>query len=147
MYERTFFSYRHACADGQHQADNLREFLFRTGDPSSNVSVKAAREGTPADSVVVSSNLRRTLHTGLIALHPRLERNPGEKVLLLAQLQEMSRNVDTNSITPARKCPELGIVSRRLGSGHAKPETWVDPSSCTGNKKMCQSALPRFNDF
>lgn len=133
--------------EGCDQADGLREFLFRAGDPESNVSVKVARQGTPADSVVVSSNLRRALHTGLIALHPRFERNVGEKVVLLAQLQEMSRNVDTNSITAAKKCPELGIVARRLGSGHPQPDTWVDPKHCTGNKKMCQSALPRFNDF
>ena len=133
--------------EGCEQADGLRDYLFRRGDPSSNTSVKVAREGSPDDSVVVSSNLRRALHTGLIALHPRLERNAGEKVLLLAELQEMSRNVDTNSITSANKCPELGIVARRLGSSHPKPETWVNSQYNTGNKKMCTSALPRFNDF
>jgi hypothetical protein len=130
--------------EGCDQADDLREHLFRTGDPKKDVSVRVARLGTPKDSILVASNLRRAVHTGLIALYPRLERNKNEKILLRAELQEMSRNVDTESITSKGQVPVVDVVDQRIGKSSAQ---WLDASQNTGNKQFCKSAKPRFDAF
>ena len=93
--------------EGCDQADGLRNFLFKDGNPSNNVSVKVIREGTPKDSILAASNLRRGIHTGLIGLYPRLEKNQNEQIILLSELQEMSRNVDTNSVTADNQVPNV----------------------------------------
>jgi len=129
--------------EGCDQADKLRNFLFSEGDPKTNFSVQMAREGTPENSIVIASNLRRAVHTGLIGLYPRLERN-NEKILLRAELQEMSRNVDTGSITGKGQVPVVDVVDKRIGKSSSQ---WLDPSENTGNKKMCTSAKPRFDAF
>lgn len=54
-----------------------------------------------AKSLLVSSSLRRALSTVAIAFQRRLERNPKEKIHVIPSLQEVSRNPDTLSITPA----------------------------------------------
>ena len=130
--------------EGCDQADKLREFLFVTGDPNTNISVKMAREGTPANSIVVASNLRRAIHTGLIGLYPRFERNNNEKIVLRAELQEMSRNVDTGSITGKGQVPVVDVVDQRIRKSSAK---WINPAQNSGNKPMCKSAKPRFDAF
>ena len=130
--------------EGCGQAEELERYLTKTGDPARSRSVKVVREGNQENSIIVASNLRRAIHTGLLALWPRLQANGDEKITLLACLQEMSRNVDTNSITEPNAMPETGVVARRLNGNPAK---WLDHSKNTGNKKMCKSALPRFERF
>lgn len=132
-------------AEGCDQAEELRKFLFNTkNDKTKNISVRVAQQDTPEQSKLVCSNLRRGVHTGLIGLFPRLERNTGEKILLLAELQEMSRNVDTESITNQGEVPVVEVVDRCIGQPSAQ---WLDASKNTGNKAICKSALPRFNAF
>lgn len=48
-------------------------------------------------SLLVSSNLRRAINTGCIAMWTRLMKTK-ERIILLDSLQEMSRNVDTNAL-------------------------------------------------
>uniref|UniRef100_K3WGF8 Uncharacterized protein n=1 Tax=Globisporangium ultimum (strain ATCC 200006 / CBS 805.95 / DAOM BR144) TaxID=431595 RepID=K3WGF8_GLOUD len=52
------------------------------------------------NSVIVSSNLRRSIDTARIASAARLEL-PGEKIHVLSSLQEIGRNIDTLTISDA----------------------------------------------
>jgi hypothetical protein len=97
-------------------------------------------------SVLVSSNLRRAISTMALAFLPRLEKNrQREKVIILPQLQEMSRNPDALCITPAHK--------------NNRP-SWTDPNELTpiftnqidttfhtGNKPVNSNGLIRMQEF
>jgi len=71
-------------------------------------------------SKLVSSNLRRALSTIAGAFQERLLCDPQESIVILPSLQEISRNPDTLSITPARE--------------KVRP-SWIDQSS-----KVCDFA-------
>ena len=97
----------------------------------------------PARSVVCSSNLRRAAQTVALGLRSRLDRSR-EKVHLLSALQEISTNVDTLSITPARDAP------RELGGGVPASlrdaDRW-DVSANSGNKRIRGRGLERLQAF
>jgi hypothetical protein len=62
--------------------------------------------GRSGKSVVVTSNLQRAIETAAIALWGRLQRT-GEQVHVLSDLQEVSRNVDTMSLSDSAGLPPL----------------------------------------
>ena len=87
------------------QVKELHKFL--TGDfddddvVGHHVAVLMAKPDAPR-SKIVSSSLRRAACTVAGGFQDRLSRRPTEKVLVLPSLQEISRNPDTLSITPAQ---------------------------------------------
>lgn len=90
---------------GFQQATKLNEWVSRTNADSLSQReaemLKHMRGQGEGPSIVVSSALRRAVSTGLVGLSGRLVKRK-EKIRVLPCLQEMSRNVDTLSITPAQ---------------------------------------------
>lgn len=145
--------------EGIGQAITLRTFLTNyskhadaaaaTGEPRNErldllvSTLNGEADGEP--SVLVSSNLRRAINTGCIAMWNRL-RKTNEKILLLDSLQEMSRNVDTNALAGPKEYPEMSVVSKTLGRSFS-PAATLDPSENAGNKGMFSKALPRLENF
>lgn len=108
---------------GARQSESLAEFLrqsnqFPAGTPQA-AAVACLQGISPQKSILVCSNLRRALSTVCIGLQGRLTRT-GEKIVVLPQLQEMSRNPDTLSITPKFEQPVPSWIDRAYSAG-AKP--------------------------
>lgn len=108
--------------------------------------------GDAGESVVVSSILRRAISTGVLCLSPRLlKTSEKDRVLLMTCLQEISRNVDTLALTPARTLPQLpaGEASMKnigeLMSHFYK--TRLDKKYNDGNKTLKQTAIKRQEQF
>jgi len=142
---------------GVKQAENLQTFL-KTYKPNPGsdpevtkmVSMLNGDKGYKKDSVLVSSNLRRAINTGCVAMWPRLKQN-GERITILSSLQEMSRNVDTNAIADAAEVllPEFGrqkCLQQALGK-EFRAGMYLDASESTGNKGLFSSGMPRMKDF
>uniref|UniRef100_A0A7S2G619 Uncharacterized protein n=1 Tax=Alexandrium andersonii TaxID=327968 RepID=A0A7S2G619_9DINO len=108
--------------------------------------------GDAGESVVVSSILRRSISTGMICLSPRLlKTKEKDKIALMTSLQEISRNVDTLSLTPARRLPQVPAAEaamRNMGDlmGHFY-RTRLDTKQNTGNKTLKQKAIKRQEQF
>jgi len=105
-------------------------------------------------SVVVTSNLRRAAQTAVVGLWDRLKPSADdgypEAVKVLSCLQEVSRNVDTLSLTPAQQPVPLQGVDRTLGLGvgHAVDLGQVfDTAGNTGNKPVFGTGLMRLEAF
>lgn len=64
------------------------------------ISILRGEPGTPS-SKIVCSNLRRAISTIAAGFRERLSRQSSEKIVILPCLQEISRNPDALSITPA----------------------------------------------
>lgn len=99
-------------------------------------------------SVIVSSNLRRAMSTVLIGLQSRLARTE-ERVLILPQLQEISRNIDTMSISAPHTAPVLAFNeedSKVIDFKHGYA-TGFDVSANTGNKTVEANGLQRIQTF
>ena len=98
--------------------------------------------GDKADMRIVSSTLRRSMNTVTIALQDRIMRNR-EKVETLSSLQEISRNVDTISLSTP------GDVQSNLG-GHMScldAEKIFDSTMNKGNKRPANRGLERIREF
>merc|ERR1719401_490587 len=72
--------------------------------------------GDAGESIVASSILRRAISTGFIGLSPRFLKTPQtkDKVQIMTCLQEISRNVDTLSLTPSKHSPQIPATEARL---------------------------------
>ena len=101
--------------------------------------------GEDAESVVVSSNLRRAMETVAIGLRTRLKGSQ-EKVLVLSCLQEMARNVDTLALAGAGTVPALPSVAAAVGEPF-DATTAFDPSFNVGNKAVGSKGIDRMNEF
>lgn len=104
-------------------------------------------------SIVVSSILRRAISTGFLCLSPRFLKTPKEKdkMQLMTSLQEISRNVDTLSLTPAQKSPQIPAAEGKLKHmgdilSHFY-RTRFDKRHNTGNKTLRQKAIKRQEQF
>ena len=102
--------------DGIEQALQLRKYLWSEKASQGNneqlqLLHSVLRGDSEEKSIVVSSTLRRAIATTLLALWPRVNKLR-EKVRILSTLQEISRNVDTRSISEPRKVADLPF--RRL---------------------------------
>lgn len=156
---------------GEAQAEALQRFLEcyqakgQGAYPDRVVSCLRGEERA-ASHVLVSSNLRRALQTGIIALWPRLVRgqqagNKGdaERVKVLSSLQEMSRNVDTNALAGKGALPTIpglrglaGWDGAKAAGAAAKPDTYgphdiVDASTSHGNKGLFSKGAKRMDAF
>merc|ERR1712060_363771 len=105
--------------------------------------------GDAGESIVVASNLRRAISTGLICLSPRLLKTSEqtEKLLLLTPLQEISRQVDTLSLTPEYLTPQVPAGEaawEQMGNiiTHFY-RTRLNGKHNTGNKTLKQTAEKR----
>lgn len=135
---------------GLSQIDELAVFLKKTPtkDEEDLVAILRADPGAPP-SRILCSNLRRAISTLAGAFRDRLARRPEDKILVIPPLQEISRNPDTLSITPAH-----AIVTASWVDKHSKMcdfqtifNNQVDTSLHTGNKPIKTNGLLRMNAF
>merc|ERR1719329_1809018 len=134
---------------GINQAKKLQEMIKNQPDVADDKDASRALASLRGDrgadsSVLVSSNHRRAMSTGSIALWPRLKRT-NEKIIVLSALQEMSRNVDTNALADKGalpSMPEFKVALPNIKAGQV-----LDPRQSLGNKSLKSTALPRMEDF
>jgi len=109
--------------------------------------------GDAGESIVASSILRRAISTGFLALSPRFLKTPAtkDKVQIMTCLQEISRNVDTLSLTPERQAPQIpGCEAQLKHMGDIMSHfyrTRFDKRHNTGNKTLKQKAIKRQEQF
>ena len=145
---------------GLRQCDELHKALKavggsgdKTGDMEYQQSVATLR-GEPGSqpSIVVSSNLRRAISTVAVALRDRFGARPAENVKILTCLQEISRNPDTLSLTPARAQPVPSWIERGKGSLDSLDfasfyAQRLDVSQYDGNKALSSTGGDRLLGF
>jgi len=105
-----------------------------------------AGESGSGRCVLVSSNLRRAISTCAIGMKGRLDRKfPGDKILILQELQEASINPDAQSITP----PFKKLVTSFMDSEGVKSiyANQTDTSINKGNKEITSNGLIRMQAF
>ena len=132
---------------GLNQARGVASFLKDTNleyvTPKEAELIKLMLGDEP--STLVSSNLRRAISTMAIGFQHRLHKKPDERMLILPQLQEMSRNPDAQCITPAQGKVRLAWTDPHdLETLYAKQ---IDTKLHTGNKPVDSSGLKRMQDF
>jgi hypothetical protein len=142
--------------DGFTQAKELSQYLeSRVGscDPSEPEDLRQMYDiinGKSLSSVVVSSNLRRAIATTTVSLWPRLQRSH-EKILILSNLQEISRNIDTKALAGRGVIPDLHRVGEHISdSSLFKPDELYDVTENLGNKTSYFNGIKRlkaFNDW
>ena len=96
--------------------------------------------------VLVSSNLRRAISTCAISLKDRLDRKlPGDKIVILQELQEASINPDAQSIAP----PFVKLLTSFTDSEGVKNiyANQTDTSINKGNKGIDSNGLIRMQAF
>eukprot|EP00927_Polykrikos_kofoidii_P077646 TRINITY_DN74569_c0_g1_i1.p1 TRINITY_DN74569_c0_g1~~TRINITY_DN74569_c0_g1_i1.p1 ORF type:complete len:414 (+),score=59.28 TRINITY_DN74569_c0_g1_i1:66-1244(+) len=108
--------------------------------------------GDIGSSVVVSSNLRRAISTGVLGLSGRfLKTPPSDKIVLMTSLQEVSRNVDALALTPPRELPKTPRAEANMKNiGDVVSHFYkarIDKTKNTGNKTMAQTSVHRQNQF
>lgn len=139
---------------GISQSERLAEFL--KSDSSGSGQVALLRGDELQDSIVVSSNLRRCITTGLVGLGQRFQRPGAGRMTLLTSLQEISPNADTLSITPPKTQPVASFVDNAYTKRSQGKEVvdleqayskLVDPSQNTGNKSVKSNGLIRLKAF
>ena len=137
---------------GLSQCNELGNFLKkppRSKDPEFlTISILRGDPSAPPSKIICSS-LRRAISTMAAGFRDRLSRHPEEKILIVPSLQEISRNPDTLSITPAHtpvtaswietnsKICDFAFVLRHQ----------VDTSLHSGNKPISTNGLIRMTDF
>lgn len=104
-------------------------------------------------SVMVASNLRRSISTLMIALCPRLA-NPAnhESIKIISCLQEVGSNADTHSQTQPGECPQLAKSEHDCDLLDGKImkkfyEERLDPCLNMGNKDNQYPRESRLIDF
>jgi len=131
-------------SDGAKQARLLLKFLFEGQNKKDRlVDVLSGNEGK---SIIVSSNLRRCVETGTVALWGRLQRTK-EKIHILSDLQEISRNVDTMALSPPMGCPPLDRLLKLLEDPNANLKELFETSGNAGQKLVFESAADRLVRF
>jgi hypothetical protein len=93
-------------SDGIEQALELRRFLYSINEGDKLYEIAAILRGEKSTSVIASSTLRRAIATTALVLWPRLEKK-NEKICLLSNLQEISRNIDTRALSSASEVADL----------------------------------------
>jgi len=106
-------------------AIELKKKLEAEPQMSDPVDLKVLRgDDNAPPAVVVSSQLRRAIVTGVVGVWPRLKKNQFEQVKLLSDLQEGSFNVDCVPLSNPGEAPKMtnldelkeeGLSDERLG--------------------------------
>ena len=136
--------------EGTEQARELRKFIeTEKGDNENLKEILSIMNGSSHESsVIVSSNLRRAIATTSLALWPRIERTK-EKILILSCCQEISPNIDTISMAPAHKLPDLNRVIGDLEKDGFQVDANLsfDVEENNGNKTTSFTGIKRLNQF
>jgi len=140
------------CHEGIEQSKELANYLQTL--PSVNqenliLHIINKTEGVNdlADSVIVSSNLRRSLSTAVITFGDRLKRTE-ESIIVHHSMQEISRNPDTLSITPARLQPIASWIEHSTSLNIPKTyQNQLQVTGNTGNKSVNSTGKDRLNEF
>jgi hypothetical protein len=149
---RSWFYDAPASNLGLGQVEDLARFLKSPKDPSDSVafhiSVLRASPDAP-QSKILCSNLRRAVTTIAAGFKDRLTRRPQEKVLIVPSLQEISRNPDTLSITPAHTPIQASFVDKtsKVADFQSMYINQIDMSLHTGNKPLNTNGLRRMREF
>eukprot|EP00941_MAST-03F_sp_MAST-3F-sp1_P006364 g6364.t1 len=117
-------------------------------------ALKGSNSKSLSDSVIVSSNLRRSIATIGISLYDRLS-SSRERVVLHSSLQEMSRNVDTLATAGTFGCvPDMPVLRSefdkmggRLMGTSSHLMHLCDPSENKGNKSIRRTGLADLKEF
>jgi len=143
---------------GMHQVDELSQFLKKTGGGAvddkvaQHVALLNGNLEAPA-SKILCSNLRRAVTTIVGGFKDRLARNNNrEKILIVPSLQEISRNPDTLSITPAHMQIQASWIDKAASSlaicdFQLTYTNQVDMSLHEGNKPVGTNGLKRMREF
>lgn len=138
--------------DGIEQAEELSRFLESNSHPEANERIKKLLEIMKADngsSVIVSSSLRRAISTTTVALWKRIERTH-EKIIILSSLQEISRNIDTQSLSKPHQIADLPFsrITKFCNiNGAFDPSDVYDLSENFGNKTRNFYGIKRLQAF
>lgn len=108
--------------------------------------------GDIGSSVVVSSNLRRAISTGVLGLSGRfLKTPPSDKIVMMTSLQEISRNVDALALTPPHELPKAPRAEANMKNiGDVVSHFYkarIDRTKNTGNKTMALTSVHRQDQF
>lgn len=151
---------------GLNQVEDLAKYINQDpNDPNSSLNpeenqllrvIRADADSPP--SVLVSSSLRRSISTVVAAFQDRLRRTE-EAILILPSLQEISRNPDTLSITPARttvvpswidesydKCDLGAIFSKQLDMKYHIGNKPIDTNGYKRMKEFCHVVFSTLNE-
>lgn len=140
--------------EGIEQAAELSRFLVSKEativQPEKVTQIlKTIRGESDETSMIVTSTLRRAIATTTLAMWPRVEQNK-EKIHLLSCLQEMSRNIDTFQLAPAKGIADLPfdrVYPHCGGKDKFSPDAVYDTSSNFGNKTYSFYGIKRLIAF
>jgi len=112
------------------------------------ISILRGDPGAP-ESKLLCSSLRRALSTMAASFRERLSRRPGDKILVVPSLQEISRNPDTLSITPAMKQVNASWIDKHSEICDFQDifTNQTDMSLHKGNKPIKTNGLLRMDEF
>ena len=84
----------------------------------------------------------------LVALWKRLERT-GEKILILSNLQEISRNIDTQALSYAKSVPDLSRLAHHISTNQRPfdPAKVFDTKGHSGSKTFAFTGVKRMKAF
>jgi hypothetical protein len=136
---------------GLTQVEELANFLSSTpvdGPEAEHLKVLRADPGAPSSKILCSS-LRRATSTLAGGFRDRLARRPDDKILVITALQEISRNPDTLSITPAHTPIQASWIEKtsKVCDFQDIFNTQTDMSLHVGNKPLNTNGLKRMLDF
>lgn len=137
---------------GLGQVDTLGNFLKKppnSKDPAyQTVSILRGDPAAPPSKIICSS-LRRALSTIAGGFRDRLSRHPEDKILIIPSLQEISRNPDTLSITPAHTPVTASWIDKtsKICDFQQVFSTQVDMSLHVGNKPIDTNGLKRMEEY
>ncbi|KAG7344192.1 histidine phosphatase superfamily branch 1 protein [Nitzschia inconspicua] len=137
---------------GLSQVKDLASFMKQAKTKDDTIAqhiaiLKASPDAPP--SKIICSSLRRAVTTMAGGFKDRLSRRPSEKVLIVPALQEISRNPDALSITPAHTQIQASWIDKtsELTNFQATYINQVDMSLHDGNKPLGSNGLKRMRDF
>lgn len=138
---------------GLEQVQKLAGFLGKKPEGTDRevelLKIIRGDEGAPS-SKLVSSNLRRAISTVAGGFSERLKRRPDDQVFVIPSLQEISRNPDTLSLTPAHEKVTASWIEKEatdICNFQAIFDKRFDMSSHTGNKPLNTNGLKRMLEF
>mmetsp|Transcript_10421 Transcript_10421/g.28809 ORF Transcript_10421/g.28809 Transcript_10421/m.28809 type:complete len:362 (-) Transcript_10421:180-1265(-) len=137
---------------GLSQAEELAAFLKDKpldGPEAEHIKILRGEEGSPPSKFLCSS-LRRAVSTLVVGFKDRLSRKPDDKILIIPSLQEISRNPDTLSITPAQTPIQASWIekgSKEIADFQNVFNSQLDMGLHMGNKPLDTNGLKRMNEF
>jgi len=152
MKQDSYFLDAPLSQKGVKQAVALRDFLADGASKSRYWDLlTGTNKSTEIKTRIFSSNLRRAVSTVIISLKDRMERT-GEFVHTLSELQEITRNVDSFSITPLGQPPKSSQLEQTLRKTMSinMPDLLsqrVEASGNTGHKRIFGNGASRVNQF